>query len=814
MRKASFGEMEEVWFQVAIKPIKDYWWQRVSEKTVDLLTKNKDIFLFGFLGNGKIIVSDLRWTTRMLLLPAMPFIWLANTVFNLFTSTGKGVIQESTIVTEDAEQVVKTSEYNSAACKGIFEKASKPAFKTSIRMVYLSGKSASKIQAKQKIFSVAASFRQFYSPSANGFDQNISDQTIQLKHYVERKVNTKKMYLNTEELATIYHLPNVLVQTPGIYWVTSKKMEPPTNLPTFKNSKPEDLTLLGKTNFRGYKEEFGILPDDRRRHIYIIGKTGMGKSTLLENMIFSDIYAGKGLAVVDPHGELADSVLSFVPRERAEDLIVCDPSDISYPVSINMLEDPGTPEARSLIASGMVGVFKKMFADSWGPRLEHVLRNVLLALAEYPDSNMLGIMRILVDAEYRKKVVDNVTDPVVKSFWEGEFANYAPRNIAEIISPIQNKVGQFLSSPIVRNIVGQTKSTIKVREAMDTGKILIVNLSKGKIGEDNSTLLGSMLITKFQLDAMSRANIEASKRRDFYLYVDEFQNFATDSFATILSEARKYKLNLTMANQYIAQMSDVVRDAVFGNVGSILSFQTGYDDAVYLSTQFSEIVSPEDITSLNKFTIYSRLLVYGMPSPAFSANTLYPPDVQTSDEMIKYLMDLSRYKYSTKREDVETAIKNWSSEYQHAEGAPNNNGNNKQKKEKPSFDMSKLKVGQKLKTNVVGICDYGLFLSFQGVEGLLHINKIPKEERKIMKTVQKGDLLESTILEIREGNKLAFTLLPVDEAKSLEKEVEKASQKLEEESAPDTKTKKKVQQKHKKKNTKKKKKEDHIITPG
>jgi len=580
-------------------------------------------------------------------------------------------------------------------------------------------------------------------------------------------------------VATVDHLPSVLGQTPGINWVTSKKMEPPNNLPTFQNSTQGELTLLGKTNFRGFREEFGILPDDRRRHIYIIGKTGMGKSTLLENMIFSDIYAGRGLAVVDPHGELADSVLSFIPKERADDLILCDPSDMGYPVSINMLEDPGTAEGRSLIASGLVGVFKKMFADSWGPRLEHVLRNVLLALAEYPDSNMLGIMRILVDKDYREKVVANVTDPVVKSFWEGEFANYAPRNVAEIISPIQNKVGQFLSSPIVRNIVGQTKSTIRVREAMDTGKILIVNLSKGKIGEDNSALLGSMIITKFQLDAMSRADVDASERRDFYLYVDEFQNFATDSFATILSEARKYKLNLTMANQYIAQMSDIVRDAVFGNVGSIISFQTGYDDAEYLSTQFSEIVTPEDITALNKFTIYSRLLVHGMPSNAFSADTLYPPDVKISDELIEYLKNASRYKYSTERAKVEESIMKWSTEYISKEGGSKNISQGKDKKDVKLFDLSKLKVGQKLKTNIVGISDYGLFLCFQGVEGLLHISKIPKEKRKIMKEVEKGGLIEVFILEIQEEKrKLAFTLLPVEEAKAFDEHAEKKSKQL------------------------------------
>jgi hypothetical protein len=393
--------------------------------------------------------------------------------------------------------------------------------------------------------------------------------------------------------------------------------------------------------------------------VYIIGKTGMGKTTLLENMIFSDIQAGKGVAVIDPHGDLADSVLNYVPAERTNDVIIFDPSDRDFPIAFNMLET-ADPALNTIIASGLVGIFKKIYADSWGPRLEHILRNTILSLLEYPNTTMLGITRILQDRDFRRKVVRKIEDPVVKGFWEKEFEVMQDRMRVEAISPILNKVGQFLASPIIRNIVGQPKSTVNLRFAMDKGKIIIVNLSKGKLGEDNSQLLGAMLITKFQIDAMSRADIPEKDRKDFYLYVDEFQNFATDSFATILSEARKYRLNLTMANQYIAQMPDEVRDAVFGNVGSTISFQVGFDDAEYLSSQFGEEALPADLVSLSKYTAYTKLLVDGMPSKTFSLDTLPPPDYDMEEGRREKIRKVVRERYTKSREMVEDKIKRWS----------------------------------------------------------------------------------------------------------------------------------------------------------
>ncbi|MBD3270194.1 DUF87 domain-containing protein [Candidatus Peregrinibacteria bacterium] len=454
-------------------------------------------------------------------------------------------------------------------------------------------------------------------------------------------------------------MPNNTVKTPNILWVRSKKLEPPNNLPTVIEGKDNNVTAIGATNYRGINQKFGLKVNDRRRHMYIIGKTGMGKSTLLENMIFSDIHAGKGVGVIDPHGDLAEAVLDFVPSWRTNDVVIFDPSDRDYPIAFNMLENVD-PSLNTIIASGLVGIFKKIYGDSWGPRLEHILRNVILSLLEYPGTTMLGIPRVLQDAEFRRRVIRKVEDPLVKSFWVNEFEKLEPRQRTEAISPILNKVGQFLSSPIIRNILGQVKSKVDFRFAMDNKKIVVVNLSKGKIGEDNSSLLGSMLITKFQIDAMSRANIPEKDRIDYYLYVDEFQNFATDSFATILSEARKYKLNLTMANQYIAQMPEEVKDAVFGNVGSILSYQVGVDDAEYLSMQFSEEASPIDLTNLNKFTAYTRLLVDGMPTKTFSLNALPPPHIENEPDRKEKIVRLARERYCVPREIVEDKISRWS----------------------------------------------------------------------------------------------------------------------------------------------------------
>ncbi len=417
-----------------------------------------------------------------------------------------------------------------------------------------------------------------------------------------------------------------------------------------------EIVPFAVTNFRNGQHKFGIKLDDRRRHMYIIGKSGTGKSVLLENMIYADIRAGHGLAVVDPHGDLVEKILDLVPSHRVNDVVYFNPSDVDYPIAFNPLESVD-PKYRHLVASGLVGVFKKIWADSWGPRLEYILRNAILSLLEYPSSTLLGITRILVDKYYRKKVLEKVTDPVVRSFWIDEYDNYNEKFRTEAISPIQNKIGQFLSSAIIRNIVGQPKSTIDLRRIMDERKVLLMDLSKGRVGEDNSALLGAMMITKIQLAAMSRIDMPEYQRKDFFLYVDEFQNFATESFATILSEARKYRLNLIIAHQYIEQLGDVVRAAVFGNVGTMIVFRVGAEDADFLEKEFAPVFTPTDLVNLPNYHIYLKLMIDGVTSDPFSAVTMPPIGVRNNNRTS--IIRVSRERYAQDREKVEEKILRW-----------------------------------------------------------------------------------------------------------------------------------------------------------
>lgn len=427
---------------------------------------------------------------------------------------------------------------------------------------------------------------------------------------------------------------------------------------------PEDIkkdyiTLFGETNFRHERKRFGIKRDDRRRHMYIIGKTGMGKTTMLENMIISDIIHGEGCCYIDPHGDTAEKLLNFIPSNRVNDVIYINPADTEFPVAFNILEAVDE-KSKHLIASGLVGVFKKQFADSWGPRLEYILRNAILALLDYPGSTLLGIMRILVDKEYRTKVIEKITDPVVRSFWVDEFSKWDPRNLQEVISPIQNKVGQFLSNFLIRNIVGQVKSTFDLRKIMDEKKIMILNLSKGKIGEDTMQLLGSMIVTKLYLAAMSRVDVPEKNRQDFYLYVDEFQNFATESFADILSEARKYRLNLTIAHQYVEQLPEEVAAAVFGNVGTLVCFRVGANDAESLVKEFAPVFTEEDIVNLPAFNIYLKLMIDGVASDPFSAATLPPLFDSMITDNAEKVVKVVRERYAQTREVIEDKINRWS----------------------------------------------------------------------------------------------------------------------------------------------------------
>jgi hypothetical protein len=428
----------------------------------------------------------------------------------------------------------------------------------------------------------------------------------------------------------------------------------PVNQPEIEK---EDICLFAQTNFRNQNCRFGIKTDDRRRHTYVIGKTGMGKTTLMENMVLQDIYNGNGVGVVDPHGDFAEKIINYVPASRINDVVYFNPADTNYPIGFNVLEVKNA-EQRHLVTAGLMGIFKKIWPDVWSSRMEYILNNTLAALLECSGSTLLGINRLLAEKAYRARVVRKVTDPVIKGFWQNEFAKYNERYAQEAVAPIQNKIGQFLSASVIRNMVAQVKSTISIREIMDNKKILIMNLSKGRIGEDNSRLLGGMLITKIQLAAMARVDMPESERKDFFLYVDEFQNFATPSFANILSEARKYRLGLIMAHQYVAQLDEVVSDAVFGNVGTIITFRVGGADAESLVREFTPTFTEEDIVNLSKFHIFLKLMIDGVASMPFTATTM--PPIGSPTGSAEKVIRVSRERYAKKKEVIEEKILRWS----------------------------------------------------------------------------------------------------------------------------------------------------------
>ena len=420
----------------------------------------------------------------------------------------------------------------------------------------------------------------------------------------------------------------------------------------------DELELLGQTTFREELKAFGIKKSDRRHHLYIVGKTGTGKSTLIKNMVIQDMRLGHGVALVDPHGDLVEDLLNFIPKERTNQVVYFNPADTSYPVAINILEAKGDDE-KHLVASSLVSVFKHLWKDFWGPRLEHILYNCVLALMDTPGQTLLGVYRMLVDEAYRKSIVVNIKDPIVKMFWVEDYENYDLRFQKEIISPVQNKVGQLLSSPQMRNIVGQPKSSVDFGFVMDQKRILLANLSKGKIGEDKSNLLGSAIVTKMYLAALERQNLPEEIRKDFYLYIDEFQNFSTDIFPSILSEARKYRLNLNLAHQYLYQLPESIKHAVFGNVGTVISFRVGSYDAKELAEEMKPVFSGEDLENLDNHHIALRLLIDGKMSPAFSAITMPPLKPKGHEAERETVLRISRERYATPRDIVEEKLQSW-----------------------------------------------------------------------------------------------------------------------------------------------------------
>jgi hypothetical protein len=430
---------------------------------------------------------------------------------------------------------------------------------------------------------------------------------------------------------------------------------------------PERITYFATTHTRGQRRAFGIRAKDRDKHMYVIGKSGMGKSTMLENMAIQDIQNGEGMIFIDPHGSTAEKLLDFVPQERVKDMLYLAPFDTENPIGFNILEDVGYDNRHKVVA-GLMGVFERIWADSWSARMQYILQNTLFALLEYPGATIIDVNRMLVNKAFRAEVVKHITDPVVNAFWNEEFANYGDRYTQEATPAIQNKIGQFVSNPLIRNILGQAKSTFDIRKMMDEKKIIIINLSKGRMGEANSTLLGSMLVIKIYLAALTRAEESAAviaKLPPCFFYVDEFQNVVNKAFENILSEARKYKLCLTIANQYIEQMPEEVRNAVFGNVGTTVVFRVGPMDAQFLEPIFTPTFVPEDMAALGRGEIYLTLMIDGVGSAPFSAQTLLPiaePEVSYKDDIITW----TRHKYARPRAAIEDQIRALNQEWQDA----------------------------------------------------------------------------------------------------------------------------------------------------
>ncbi len=538
----------------------------------------------------------------------------------------KGMINALWAPPETKSETPKLAEHETARAAAAEAKSHKLAYETAVRIVYRGNTTPT--QAKMRLQAITASFKQFNTTYLNGFTQKyLGDDLGAVELYTSRSFGRGGFICNIEEVASLYHLPHTNVETPNILWANAKTAEPPANLPLVNEANRDMISPIAVTNFRGHNTMFGLARADRGRHLYIIGQTGVGKSGMLELLTISDIYSPYGFAVIDPHGDYAMNILKRIPEERAQDVLYFNPADTDFPIAFNPMEVYDS-KLKTHTTSELIGVLKRMF-ESWGPRLEYILRYSLLALLDYPQATMLDITRILTDKKFRTEVLSYVEDPVVRNFWLVEFASWNERFAAEAVSPVLNKVGAFTANPIVRNIIGQPKSSFNIRQIMDERKILIVNLSRGLIGEDNAALLGSLLVTKIQMAAMSRADIDLSERTPFYLYVDEFQNFATESFATILSEARKYGLNLTVANQYIAQMSMEVKDAVFGNVGSIVSFRAGADDARIMLRYFEPKFEEHDMVHMHNRHFVISMTIEGEKVQAFSATTLDLPPATT-----------------------------------------------------------------------------------------------------------------------------------------------------------------------------------------
>lgn len=608
--------------QIAIRPTDNSW-----RKTCETLAKN--------IQEGKKIKEGF-----------------GSKIFEFSKDLGKAAFQKSPSPDAKLAESHKLTPMEEQKVRALEEKSAKPGFETQIRIITCAPNLPS---AEAHLGNIVSSFAQFSAPELNHFKPaRIKSKSRVLADFIFRRFGESKtaMILNTEELASLFHFPNKNIETPNIRWLAARDAPPPANLPT-------EGTLIGESIYRGEKKLVFIKPDDRRRHLYAIGKTGTGKTTLFVNMILADILAGEGVCYIDPHGDAIESILPRIPKERAEDVILFDPADTQRPFGLNLLEWK-TTEQKDFLVQEAVQIFYKLFDPEHvgivGPQFEHWMRNAALTVMSDPQGGtIIEIPRLFTDRDFERAKIKYVTDPIVLNFWNKQMAQTAEFHKSEMLNYFTSKFGRFMTNEMMRNIIGQAQSSFNFREVMDQGKILLVNLSKGKIGDVNSNLLGMILVAKLQAAAMSRADVPENQRRDFYLYVDEFQNFATENFAQILSEARKYHLCLNITNQYVAQLEEKIRDAVFGNVGTLISYRIGAQDAEFVEKEFSPVFTAEDLLNVDKFHAYIKLLIDGVASKPFSMHVLQT-QIPENPQIGEAIRQLSRYKFGKDKAQVEYQI--------------------------------------------------------------------------------------------------------------------------------------------------------------
>ncbi|KKP46098.1 MAG: hypothetical protein UR39_C0015G0003 [Candidatus Woesebacteria bacterium GW2011_GWA1_33_30] len=562
--------------------------------------------------------------------------------------------------TKKQESSSESAKYSvsSKQLEAVENKISKAGFETSIRIVTTA---PTKEAAKVHLDNIASALGQTAGEYNNlgsrkiynkgGFMQDFLYRYQPMFHVFKNHVTI----LNTEELATLFHFPNRQITTPHIHWLHSKTAPAPAEI-------PEDGLYIGKSVYRGVERKIAIGDDDRRRHVYIIGATGTGKTELLKSMIMQDINEGKGVCFMDPHGDAVEDILKLIPPERAEDVIYFRPSDTDRPMGLNLME-ASTEDEKHFVASSIINMMYKLF-DPYktgivGPRFEHAVRNAMLTIMCEKGSTFVELMRALTDARYVQELLPKVTDPIIRRYWTDQIAQTSDFHKSEVLDYITSKFGRFVTNKMIRNIIGQSVSSFSFRDVMDNGKILLINLAKGELGEENSNFLGLILVPRILMAAMSRSDTPEEKRRDFYLYVDEFQNFATPDFAVILSEARKYKLNLTVANQFIGQMEEEVKNAVFGNVGTKISFRVGVTDANYLQHEFTPTFGEDDLLNVERFHAYVKTIVKNQPQTPFSLDTTMDMDkinAIKNERTAEIIKEMSRLKHGRDMKLVEAEI--------------------------------------------------------------------------------------------------------------------------------------------------------------